>query len=205
LAILKIVRKHIDESKKQNNNWRAVIDSMRSFTPETWFRLPVEEKRRFMRFLQRRWDVSRHRMPPACAEILQNLEANNQFKILRGKIKNIEFVDNKFEVSFGKGNKVIVDSIVNCTGSQCNYDKINMLLIKNLMAKGEIKSDALNLGLEAAPTGNLINANGEISNALYTFGTALRGILWESTAMPEIRAQAKDLALRMLENLKSKI
>jgi uncharacterized NAD(P)/FAD-binding protein YdhS len=33
---------------------------------------------------------------------------------------------------------------------------------------------------------------------LYTLGTALKGVLWESTAIPEIRVQARDLAQKLI-------
>jgi uncharacterized NAD(P)/FAD-binding protein YdhS len=34
---------------------------------------------------------------------------------------------------------------------------------------------------------------------LFTLGTALKGVLWESTAIPEIRIQARDLARKLVE------
>ena len=52
--------------------------------------------------------------------------------------------------------------------------------------------------LETAPDGRRINKNGAVSDVILTVGTALKGILWESTAMPEIRAQANRLALSLL-------
>jgi uncharacterized NAD(P)/FAD-binding protein YdhS len=35
---------------------------------------------------------------------------------------------------------------------------------------------------------------------IHTLGTALKGTLWETTAIPEIRTQARDLAERLLAN-----
>lgn len=205
-GLLKIVRKHIKKAEESEGNWRAVIDSLRSFTQETWHRLSLVEKRRFMRHLQRRWDVARHRMPPECFEILQNLQITGQLEVLRGKIKRIELTaGDDFEVWFGKGNQIKANRIINCTGSQSNYAKIDQPLVKNLIAQGDIKPDALFIGLETTPSGEIINERGEISNSLYTFATAQKGILWECTAIPDIRNQAKKLAIRLLENPKSKI
>ena len=205
-GLLKAVRRHLKKAEADGGNWRAVIDSLRSLTQETWYRLPLEEKRRFMRHLQRRWDVARHRMPPECFEILQNLQAAGKLEILRGKIRSIESMpDGGFQITFGKDNQATADRIINCTGSQSNYAKIDEPLVKNLIARGEIKPDALRIGLEAAPTGEIINERGEISDSLYTFATAQKGILWECTAMPDIRGQAEQLSFRLLENPTSKI
>ena len=62
---------------------------------------------------------------------------------------------------------------------------------RNLLSKGAIKTDPLSLGLDADP-------KGKISDNLYTIGTALKGIMWKSTAMPELRSQARELALQFL-------
>ena len=53
---------------------------------------------------------------------------------------------------------------------------------------------------DATPDGETIDANGKISGAILTVGTALKGVLWETTAMPEIRVQAKNLACRLLND-----
>lgn len=53
--------------------------------------------------------------------------------------------------------------------------------------------------VDALPDGRTIDANGNVSDTLLTIGTALEGVLWESTAMPEIRAQAHKLALFLIQ------
>jgi uncharacterized NAD(P)/FAD-binding protein YdhS len=66
-----------------------------------------------------------------------------------------------------------------------------------LIAKGLIKPDSLKMGIAAAPDGRTIDAGGAFSEVILTIGTALKGVLWESTAMPEIRAQTQKLALSL--------
>jgi uncharacterized NAD(P)/FAD-binding protein YdhS len=57
----------------------------------------------------------------------------------------------------------------------------------------------LKLGIDATPDGRTINCDGVISDKILTVGTVLKGVLWESTAMPEIRAQANKMALALLD------
>lgn len=197
----KILRKHIETAELSGNDWRAVIDSLRPFTQDLWKSFPQVEKKRFMRHLQRRWDVSRHRMPPESAAMLEELQMSGKLEILRGRISDIETIENNaFKIVYGANKQIEVDAIVNCTGSQSNYARIEAALVKNLIEKGDIKPDALFLGLDATPDGEIINRNNEISNVFYTFATAQRGILWECTAMPDIRNQAKKLALKLLDS-----
>ncbi len=201
--LLKIVRRHIDKAEKQNSNWRAVIDSLRPHAQAIWLNLPVTEKLYFMQHLSRYWNVARHRMPPEWAEILAQLQATNQLQILKGRLKNIESNSNeKFDVVFstdGAENNLSVDAIVNCIGSESNFSKVDSSFVKNLIGRGLIKPDVLKLGIDATPDGKTIAKDGTISDKIFTVGTALKGILWESTAMPEIRAQANHLALFLLD------
>lgn len=201
--LFKIVRRHIKNAEKQNSNWRAVIDSLRPHTQKIWLDLPIAEKRYFMQHLSRYWNVARHRMPPECAEILNDMLAKNQLEILNGRLKNIELnKDGRFDVRFSTANQennLTADVIFNCIGSESDFSKINSTLVKNLVGKGLIKPDVLKFGIDAKPDGRTIDKNGKISDKIYTIGTALKGILWESTAMPEIRSQAHNLAMSLID------
>lgn len=193
--LFKIIRKHIENAETLNSNWRGVIDSLRPATQGTWLKLSHQEKRRFMRHLRRIWDVSRHRIPVECSELLHELQNSGRLELLKGRVKKIELTpENKFNVFYQDKDvtkTVKADAVINCTGSESNFNKLDISLVKNLLAKNYIQTDDLSLGIKAQP-------NGKISENLYTIGTALKGILWESTAMPEIRAQANQLAIELL-------
>jgi uncharacterized NAD(P)/FAD-binding protein YdhS len=53
------------------------------------------------------------------------------------------------------------------------------------------------LGLLATPQGCLRHADGHWPH-LFTLGSLLRGTLWECTALPEIRQQARIIANHLL-------
>ena len=164
--------------------------------------MPEPEKRYFMQHLSRYWNVARHRIPPECAAILDEMQATNQLQIGKGRLRNIEaYANGKFEITFsvdGFETHLSVDAVINCIGSESNFNRIDSPLVKNLIGKGLIKPDSLKMGIDAAPDGRTIDVNGVISDVILTVGTALKGVLWESTAMPEIRAQANKLALFLL-------
>ena len=201
--LLKIILRHIKKAKKTGIGWRAVIDSMRPHTPELWIKLPVAEKQRFMRHLRRIWDVSRHRVPPECADIINEMQSDKQFHPKSGRLRHIEKTDDgRLKVIYavnGLRSKIRVDAIFNCMGSESNFTKVDSPLIKKLYSGGAIDSDCLALGINANPSGEIIDRSGGVSTIIYTIGTALKGILWESTAMPEIRAQTNQLALSLLK------
>src|SRR5690606_25359129 len=59
-------------------------------------------------------------------------------------------------------------------------------------------------GLTVSPDGALIDAEGRVSDSLFTLGPPRKGTLWETTAVPEIRVQAQQLAERLLVSLEDK-
>lgn len=194
-AMLSVLRRHLRAAAIRGSNWRAVIDSLRPSTQALWQQLPLAEKRRFMRHLRRLWDVSRHRMPQECAAALEAMHASGQLHSLQGRVTAIEVAGSEFSVSYrsrGQVHNLQVDAVINCMGSESNYTRLPSRLVQNLLARQLIQPDALAQGLEAAP-------DGALGPHLYTLGTALKGLLWESTAVPEIRAQARQLAAKLLE------
>jgi uncharacterized NAD(P)/FAD-binding protein YdhS len=139
-------------------------------------------------------------MPHECEEILNELQEANQLQILKGRLKNIE-TNGKFNVIFttdGEENSLSVDAIVNCISSESNFTKVDFPLVRNLVSRGLIKTDVLKLGIDATPDGKTIAKSGAVSDKIFTIGPALKGVLWESTAMPEIRLQTNNLALSLL-------
>ncbi len=88
--------------------------------------------------------------------------------------------------------------VINCTGPSLNILKSKSLLIQNLTKRGMIQPDELFLGIHTDSDGHVIDTKGQVNNAIYTLGGNLRGLLWESTAVPELRVQAAKLSACIL-------
>ncbi len=200
--ILKTVRRHMKQADANGSNWRAVIDSLRPATQKLWLDLPVAEKRYFKQHLSRYWNVARHRVPAEAAAVLDEMQSKGTLEILKGRLDSITSgTEGGFDIKFntmGVEHTVAADILVNCIGSEANFARIDSQFVKNLIARQHIRPDELALGIDATPDGRVIGRGGEPSETVLTLGTALRGILWESTAIPEIRTQARDLALKLL-------
>ena len=201
-GMLKKIRERIRETESAGGNWRAVIDAMHPVTQKAWLNLDTTERQRFMRHLRRIWDVSRHRMPAECASVLDEMRDARQLHLKKGRILEIKLSsDGKFKVVFSKAglrNIMTVGAIINCMGTESDFNRIDFPLVKNMLAGGLIKTDPLNLGISALPDGRVLNELGSVSDKLYAIGNALKGVLWETTAIPEIRIQASNLAQNLL-------
>ncbi|HMT07967.1 MAG TPA: FAD/NAD(P)-binding protein [Pyrinomonadaceae bacterium] len=197
--VFKTVRKHAAKAE-QDSNWRAVIDSLRPATQKLWLDLPLAEKRYFKQHLSRYWNIARHRVPPEANAILQQMQADGRLEILAGRLNDIRH-DGRFSITYsnnGIESTAKADVLVNCIGSETNFSRIDSEFVRNLVARRHIRNNELDMGIMATPDGRVFSKNDEYSETVWTLGTALKGTLWETTAIPEIRTQARALALRLL-------
>ena len=87
--------------------------------------------------------------------------------------------------------------LVNATGPDADITRTGDPLLRDLFGRGLARPDPLRLGLDATPGGAVLDAAGRPSGTLFTLGPPLRGLWYETTAIPEIRTQAAALALRL--------
>jgi uncharacterized NAD(P)/FAD-binding protein YdhS len=67
-------------------------------------------------------------------------------------------------------------------------------LLDGLFAVGDARPGPVGLGLAVDPDGRLLDRDGEPSEVLSAIGPLRRGALLETSAIPEIREQAAELA-----------
>jgi uncharacterized NAD(P)/FAD-binding protein YdhS len=187
-------------------DWRAIIDALRQHTQRIWQSLPLEERRRFMRHLRAIWESHRHRAAPSVLAAKEALLNRSQLLIHRGRVRSITDIDPGLQVTYfsraaRRERTIRVAYAVNCTGPECNYQKLKSPLVVNLLARGLIDPDPLFLGLNATPEGAVIDYLGNASTEIFTLGSAAKGMLFETTAVPELRLQAKALAQRIAGDL----
>ncbi|WP_425231200.1 FAD/NAD(P)-binding protein [Sphingomonas sp.] len=184
--------------------WRAAVDELRPFTQSLWLSAAVEERARFMRHLRPWWDVHRHRLAPAVAAKIAEMQASGQLEIVAGK-------PGRFD---NRGDHVAVDwrprhadeavtltarRIVNCTGPQGDLARSTEPLLRGLIAGGHARADANRLGLDVDAQSRLIDADGRPHPRLFALGPMTRGAFWEIVAVPDIRTQVWTVARRLAQ------
>lgn len=204
-AMLRVLRAEIRRAVGVGADWRAVIDAMRPFTQEFWQGLNQTERGRFLRHLRARWEPHRHRAAPEALAVKDELERAGLLVCHQGRIERIAEVDggSTLEVVFhprertGERVAMRVSYVVNCTGPECNYHRLGDPLVANLFARGLARPDPLMLGLDVAAEGAVRDVHGLAGDQLFTLGSPQKGKLLETTAVPELRVQARDLAVRL--------
>ena len=186
----------------QEQGWRGAVDSLRPVTQMMWGAADPVTRARFLRHLRPYWDVHRHRLAPSIAEAVDALLARGQLAIEGGKLVRVEPDGDGAVVHWRPrgedGVKTMrVARIVNCTGPQGDLLRSREPLIRQLLAAGMIRPDALRIGLEVDAQSHVVAADGGVDDRLYCIGPMTRGGLWEVVAVPDLRQQNWELARRL--------
>jgi len=203
-VLMRRIRAEIDAVVAEGGDWRSVMDALRPHGQRLWQRLPRPEQLRFLRHARTYWDIHRHRAAPRIVETVDKLIARGQLEVLPAR--PARYVDHGDSVTVQlrprNGGPVLirnVQRVVNCTGPDSNYRRLNHPLLQSLREQGLATVDDIGLGLETDASGGLVDRAGSASPRLFTLGPSRKGELWETTAVPEIRGQAQNLARQLLQ------
>jgi uncharacterized NAD(P)/FAD-binding protein YdhS len=137
------------------------------------------------------------------------MEAEGQIRFHTGRITDYREENGRADITYReRGAETIkhlhAHRVINCTGSETDCRRIDDSLITSLFVQGLARPDALFLGLDVDPGGALIDYRGKPSRSLFTIGPTRKGRLWETTAVPEIRQQAEQLAGHLVDVLEGR-
>lgn len=203
LGLLKGIRKEIRRAAAHGQDWRAVVDSLRPVTQKLWQQLGLKEKQKFQKRLATFWNVHRHRMGPQIHERIEALLKQGKLKIIASDILAVQDEGDYALVTFRrKGVRecltVKAEHVFSCAGAETNIAEAGNSLLTNMKLRGLLQDGPLCMGVRVTSDGA---AAGTAPQAIYPVGALLAGELYETTAVPELRAQALKAAQAILNRL----
>ncbi len=201
-----LVKQHAKRLHSSGIGVHLIIDALRPYSQQIWQSLSITEKKKFLRRLSPYWNALRHRIPLHIFEFMQDLRIRKRLIANSGRLVDVVDEGEKAAVTIanadGEKQRIMADRVINCTGPESNILKSSNPLISTLAARQLITADELKLGIHANPaTGEIIGDDAPANSNIFTIGGNLKGLLWESTAAPELRVQAQNLAITILERL----
>ena len=189
-----------DRIRALDGDWRTAVDSLRPVTQQLWSRLDDPNRRPLLAQGQRRWQRVRHRMAPELGAWMATRHAQGVLTVRPASVVEARDHEGGLTVGLSDGTTVEADLVINCTGRSATPDPGDDPLVRALLARGSVRRDSLGLGFATHPDGRLSPAARAAAGDLpaWTLGSLRRGELWESTAIPEIRDQAAELAASIL-------
>jgi uncharacterized NAD(P)/FAD-binding protein YdhS len=179
--------------------WRAAVDRLRPRANALWQALSVGDRRRFVRHAMPYWNVHRHRMAPEIAQLVAHEIAADRLRMLAGRTGTFVATPNGLRVPVTlrgeeRAIELEVGRAINCSGPSHDFRRLDNPLIGNLLEQGVMQPSELGIGIDVAQNGALRNAAGVDAARVFAIGPVRFGTLIETTAIPEIRVQAHELA-----------
>lgn len=194
-ALAQTFAAEIEAARAQDVNWRAVVDGLRPATQELWQAMSLQERRRFLAVYARHWEVRRHRMARGVADRIEGYHADGRFQVRTGTLLEVREVDDEVRVLLAEATEPVrAHAVINCTGPLADVSRSQNPLLQALNGRGLIGPDPLALGLDTTVDGEVIGTDGTVTSGMFAVGPPRKGVLYESTAIPEIRGQAAQVA-----------
>ncbi len=200
---LRALRRQVAAAGPDGPDWRDLLTSLREATPTLWQALPLAERARFLRHLQPFWDTHRHRAAPPVRAAADEALRSGRLQLLAGRVLRADAVPAggcTLHVQRRGGGLQAVPArwVINCTGAGPAQAAGLDALWRGLLQRGQVRVDALGLGIEVDAQHRLLAADGQPQPHWHYIGPLLRAGHWEATAVPELRQHAQALAQALL-------
>jgi uncharacterized NAD(P)/FAD-binding protein YdhS len=201
--LVRALREQCRQAAEEGIDWQAPLDTVRVHIPRLWSQATDLQRRQFVRHVRPWWESHHHRSPPTSAQLLDRLIAEGRLHVHAASLLDVEGSaagEVRIRVRYRGQEDAITErgtALINSTGIQYDWRRVDRALPRNLLARGLIKPGPLALGIAADAGGAVLDAEGAVSSRLFAMGPPLRGLWWESTAVNDVASQAKALAARL--------
>jgi uncharacterized NAD(P)/FAD-binding protein YdhS len=198
--LVPLIEGHCARLRELGANPAIVVDKLRPQTQRIWQALKLEDRQEFVRHYAARWSVLRHRIPPEIHAQVTTAQLTGQLQVHAAAIERVEAQGNQVRVHLSNGKTLNGDLVINATGPQTRFSDTSSVLLRNLLRRGLVTPDDMDMGVRAKPDHTIIDGGGKRSHFMLALGPLLRGSLWETTAVPELRDQARRVAETILNH-----
>ncbi len=202
------MERHCSRLRQLGANPTICVDKLRPHTQRIWQHFSADEKRQFCTRFAARWNVMRHRIAEPIHSRLMEAVSSGRLRVHKGRITALNDAGQNVRVTIEneQGEQTMLEGglVVNCTGPRTGFAAAAEPLFKSLLERGLVRVDGLDMGIEVDADFAALERDGRRSAFLYALGPLLKGTLWETTAVPELRGQAMRVAQILLQDLHPK-
>ena len=200
IGMLRALRREVRDKAADAVDWREVVTSIRGDTPALWQRLDVDGAPKVSRAAASVLGdapspiVSRDCARPSSRSSRPVRSRSSRAASSATRRKRTAVVVTLRRRGATSVEALRVGKVINCTGPDTDLARVNDPLVQDLRRAGLIRPDELGLGLDTDEHGRLLDADGRPSERLFLVGPLRKGQLWENTAVPELREEARRMA-----------
>jgi uncharacterized NAD(P)/FAD-binding protein YdhS len=190
-AIIKAVRSRIMINEAEGIPWQETLNSLRYEINRLWLSLTDAERQKLRRVIPF-WNVARHRIAAPIHQQLIKLRNSGKLTLIKGTIQKAES-DGEYVLAHMKTKIIFIQAqkLILCSGYACSYPQLQ-LLCSNLLDIPQLQTKL-----------NCSKPDFKISGShdIYALGPALTGVLFETTAIHEIRQQSVAISSALSQQL----
>jgi len=173
---------------------RSKIDSLSENIQSIWKNMNNSDKKTFLSEFKTKWNVINHRAPISVLDKIREISYDR----ISANLSKVNYKNGKFDVFYTIPNDDFIfylraDKIINCTGPETNYKKVDDILIKNLLNSAIISPNRFGLTINTDGY-NVVDRDGRVNSKIFAIGSILKGQLLESNSIPQIRSQARQIS-----------
>lgn len=200
------LRRRIAERVAEGADWREPFDELRNVVWQVWPRLPVAEKRRFLRHLRLRYDTHRFRVPPQTRVLVENAERNGEASFRAGRLTAARLDGGSIRVQWREhatDREVAADydAIVNCTGLDAECGARSNPFLASLLEAGLVRRDDCGFGFAVDAQCRPLARDGSLSPRMRIVGPPSAGSHGDPLGVIFIAAQVRRMLPGMLADL----
>jgi uncharacterized NAD(P)/FAD-binding protein YdhS len=198
--LLALMEHHCARLRELNANPAIIVDKLRPSTQRIWQRFTLDERLEFARHHAARWNILRHRIAPEIHAQVTTAQLTGQLQVHAAGIEGVRADGNRVRVLLNTGKSLTADLVINATGPNTKFTATKSVLLQNLLRRGLVTPDETEMGARVDSDHTIIGRDGQRSEVLLALGPILRGTLWETIAVPELRGQARRVAETLLDH-----
>jgi uncharacterized NAD(P)/FAD-binding protein YdhS len=186
--------------RRSNNQFLLFVDSFRPQFSSWWQGFTLKEKQTFLNRFRHIWGTIRHRIPGQIARIINEEQEKGRLNVCAGKLASVDLSSHGLTINYFSGGKQVQNNfacLINCTGPETAITRMTNPVIKELFERGWIQPDMINQGIDIDAGSHTVL--GKAPMKIFAIGNLCKGTKWESTAIGELRSQAKLIAKGILE------
>ncbi|MEN3943081.1 FAD/NAD(P)-binding protein [Prosthecobacter sp. SYSU 5D2] len=192
--LLALMEQHCARLRELGANPAIIVDRLRPHTQRIWENFTPAERTTFLRQHAARWNVLRHRIAPDIHAQITSAQLTGQLQVHAAGITRVAASGSQIAVHLQNGRQLLGDLVLNATGPHIRFSATTSPLLQNLLRRGLISPDPMDMGIHTENVHTVLSPSGTPSPWLLALGPLLRGTLWESIAVPELRVQARRVA-----------